>query len=77
KAYGATVTPQVFLLDAQRKVVYMGAFDDHLEADKVTEHYLRDAVEALLAGKEIEVGETLPQGCPISYPRGATAESED
>ncbi|HTI50649.1 MAG TPA: redoxin domain-containing protein, partial [Planctomycetaceae bacterium] len=43
-AYGATVTPQFFVLDAERKIAYMGAFDDNARAEKVEKHYLTDAV---------------------------------
>jgi peroxiredoxin len=66
-AYGAAVTPHVFLLDSQRKIAYMGAFDDSLDAGDVQRHYLRDAVDALLAGKEVEVKESRPMGCSIEY----------
>jgi peroxiredoxin len=67
RAYGATCTPHVFVLDGQRRVAYMGKIDDHQELTKVTTHYLRDAVEALLAGKEPEVIETRQFGCEIDY----------
>ena len=66
-AYGATSTPQVFLLDGARKVAYMGKIDDSLHAEKVTEPFLADAIDAVLAGKEPEVTETKPTGCPIEY----------
>ena len=65
--YGATVTPHVFLLDKDRKVVYMGAVDDNMNAEKVKIHYLRDAVEALLAGKTPPQAVTAPFGCHIRY----------
>lgn len=67
KAYGATATPQFFVLDAQRKVAYMGAFDNDLNAGDVTAHYVDDAVAALLAGKTPAVKESLQRGCPIEY----------
>ena len=68
RAYGATVTPHVFLLDGQRRVVYMGAIDDNaMEPEKVTKHYLRDAVEAVLAGKAPPQPETRQKGCGIRY----------
>jgi len=67
RAYGATVTPQVFVLDEDRKIAYMGAFDDNRNRDKVKYHYVRDAVNALLTGKAPEVAESRPFGCEINY----------
>ena len=67
KAYGATCTPHVFVLDQQRRIAYMGKIDDHLDDSKVTERFLRDAVDALLVGKEPEVAETRQVGCDIEY----------
>jgi peroxiredoxin len=65
--YGATATPHVFVLDQKRRIVYMGAFDDSMNPKKVERHYVRDAVEALLAKKTIEIFETLQFGCAIEY----------
>ena len=67
REYGAAVTPHVFLLDRDRKVVYMGAVDDNMEADKVKKHYLSDAIEAVLAKKSVETTETRQFGCGIHY----------
>ncbi len=67
KAYGATVTPHVFVLDQKRHVAYMGKIDDHLDETKVSERFLRDAVDALLADQPPEVTETRQVGCAIDY----------
>lgn len=67
QAYGATNTPHVFVLDDKRRIVYMGAIDDNNDPKKVEEHFLIDAVEALLAGKPVEVEESLQRGCQIEY----------
>lgn len=67
KDYGATHTPHVFVLDQQRRIAYMGKIDDHLDESKVTERFLRDAVDAMLAGKQPEVSETRQVGCDIEY----------
>lgn len=67
KAYGATNTPHVFVLDSQRHIAYMGAIDDHNKAEKVSERFLEDAVQALLAGQDVDVTETLQRGCQILY----------
>jgi len=67
KAYGATNTPQFFVLDKTRKIAYMGAMDDSQNETKVTKTYLRDAVDAVLKGESPEITETQPKGCGISY----------
>jgi peroxiredoxin len=67
QAYGATNTPQFFVLDKERKIRYTGALDDNQREDKVTKHYVRDAVDALLKGESPAVDETRPVGCGISY----------
>lgn len=67
KDYGAGTTPEVLLLDRDRKVVYMGAIDDSSDADKVTARYLDMAVDAVLAGQKPETAETSPQGCRIRF----------
>jgi peroxiredoxin len=65
--YGATCTPHVFVLDKARKIAYMGAIDNSQNADNATTHYLRDALDALLAGKTPAVATTRPFGCGIRY----------
>ena len=68
RRYGATMTPQVFVLNAERRIAYMGAFDDRWkDAAKVETHYTRAAIDALLAGKPPEIRETRPVGCAIEY----------
>src|SRR5271166_1851014 len=68
RAYGATATPHFFVLDKERKIRYIGAMDDNaMHESKVTKHYLRDAVDALLAGKTPQVEETRAAGCSVKY----------
>jgi len=68
KAYGAVVTPHFFVLDKARNIRYIGAMDDNvMSEDKAKKPYLRDAVDALLAGKSPETTETKPNGCGIRY----------
>jgi len=67
RAYDAAVTPHLFVLDKDRKVAYMGAFDDNQDASQAKKHYIRDAVDALLAGKKPAVAETKQFGCGIKY----------
>jgi peroxiredoxin len=67
KAYGASNTPHFFVLDKERKIRYIGAMDNSPNESKVSKTYLRDAVNAVLAGKAPEVDETRPYGCGIGY----------
>ena len=67
RAFGVYVTPQIFVLDSDRRVAYTGAFDDNLTVAKVTQHYVVDSVKALLAGRQPEVRESRPNGCEIEY----------
>src|SRR3954451_21192551 len=55
KSYGAVVTPHFFVLDKARNIRYTGAMDDNVfSEDKAKKQYVRDAVDALLAGKAPE-----------------------
>lgn len=63
RSYGARVTPHLFVLDSQGKVIYQGAFDDN--QSKPTKHFVADAVEAALAGKAPAITETKAFGCGI------------
>ncbi|GGB80149.1 hypothetical protein GCM10007424_20330 [Flavobacterium suaedae] len=67
--YGATKTPHVYILEKTGEgnvVRYIGAIDDNYEdASAVTKKYVEDAVDALLAGKEVPVKETKAIGCSI------------
>jgi len=67
RAYGATNTPQFFVLDKERKIRYTGAMDNSQAEGKVTKTYLRDAVDAVLKGENPPVDETRAVGCGISY----------
>ena len=69
RAYGATYTPEFFVLDRARKVAYMGAMDDKSKADAVTERYLEAAVGAVLDGRKPARGETVAFGCLIKFKR--------
>jgi peroxiredoxin len=70
--FGATVTPQVFVLNSERGISYMGAIDDQWkDASKVETHYTRAAIDALLANKQPEIRETRPIGCAIEYADGS------
>lgn len=64
--YGALFTPECFVLNKDRKVVYMGAFDDKIVNPQ--RHYVADAVTAALAGRAAPVAETnAAAGCKILF----------
>lgn len=67
KAFGATRTPEVFLFDAAGKLAYHGAVDDNKNAGKAKTHYLKDALEAVVAGKDVATKETKAVGCGIKF----------
>jgi peroxiredoxin len=69
-AYDATHTPEIFLFDKERKLAFHGKIDDNWqEPNKVQNPYLRNALDELLAGKEISVPETFTIGCTIKWKR--------
>lgn len=64
--YGAQTTPHLFVVDGQGKLRYQGAFDDvTFRKRNPTQSYLRQAVEALLAGKQPDPAQSPPYGCAI------------
>jgi peroxiredoxin len=68
RAFGATRTPEVFLFDDAGKLSYHGAIDDNSEDPLgVKEHYLRDAMHALIAGEKVKTKQTKAIGCTIKF----------
>ena len=67
RALGSERTPEAFVFDADRRLVYHGAVDDNREEADVTKSYLRDALEAALAGETPPVADTPPVGCTVKW----------
>lgn len=67
EAYGGVCTPHVFAFDSNRKLRYRGRIDDSKEASKVTVHDLRNALDDLVAGKQVRAPDTRPFGCSIKW----------
>lgn len=67
KDYGAGRTPEFYVLNKERKIVYMGAFDDSTKPADVKKHYVEDAIAATLKGEKVPVAETAPVGCAIRW----------
>jgi peroxiredoxin len=67
RAYGPERTPEVFLFDGRRRLVYHGAIDDSYEEENASTHYLRDALDAVLAGGEPPATDTPAVGCTVKW----------
>ena len=67
--YGAGYTPEFFVLNEKRQVVYMGAFDDSPDATKVKKQWVEIAIAATKSGEEIKTPETIAIGCRIRFER--------
>ena len=69
KAYGCLCTPDVFIFDQDRKLRYMGRFDDSRYAETNTVHSTdaQNALEAMLDGKPVPVALTKPFGCSTKW----------
>jgi len=62
---GATRTPEAYLLDGANKLLYHGRIDNSKEESGVNTRELRDAIEAVLAGKPITKTTAMAFGCSI------------
>ncbi len=70
RLYGATHTPEIFLFDERRELVFHGKIDDNWQDEKsVRAKYLKNAVDEMLSGKKISVPETFTIGCTIKWKR--------
>jgi peroxiredoxin len=67
RAYGATCTFHVFVLDRERRLRYQGRFDDSRIAERVTTHDLRNALDDILAGRDVQVATTRAFGCSLDF----------
>ena len=67
KAYGATCTFHVFVLDRERRLRYEGRFDDSRMTANVTSHDLRNALDDVLAGRDVRAPTTRPFGCSLDF----------
>ncbi len=70
--FGAQVTPEVFILDKEGVIRYHGSIDDSQAVSRVKTHRTRKALDAILAGKTVEVAETKAFGCTIKRAKKAS-----
>jgi len=78
KAMGVNRTPEVVVLDANRKLVYRGRIDSQFRAGGVKpdagRNDLKEAIEDVLAGRDVKVAETPVEGCLITLPNLSAPE---
>jgi peroxiredoxin len=67
RALGSERTPEVYLFDRDRRLVYHGAIDDSRDETAVTRHYLRDALDAVLSGEDPDLADTPAVGCTVKW----------
>lgn len=68
RAYGALRTPHFFIFNEERKLVYTGrAVDSPRQSEKITVNDLENALDQLLAAKEITNPITNPIGCNVKW----------
>ena len=67
RAYGPQATPHVFIFDKQRHLRYEGRMDNSYRTELVKTNEARDAIDALLAGKEVAVTHTGVFGCSTKW----------
>ncbi len=77
--FKATRTPEVFVLDKKHVVAYHGMFDNGEKggAEGARKTPTKDAVDAILADKEVPVRETEAFGCTIKFSKAAAAEKKE
>lgn len=69
QAYGATSTPQMFLISPEGKVLYNGGIDDtKLDTDVPGVNYVIDAIAQAQAGQPVDPAATPHPGCSVKYP---------
>jgi peroxiredoxin len=70
--FGATVTPESYVIDSSGAIRYHGQIDDNRNEARVHLPALRSALDAVMAGKPVEVQETKAFGCTIKRARRTT-----
>lgn len=67
RAYGAKVTPDLFVVDAEGRLRYRGAPDPDHEDPSLNASWLREALDAVVGGEEVARPETDPIGCSVKW----------
>jgi peroxiredoxin len=77
RAYGPQATPHIFIFDKARKLRYEGRIDNSYRIEQVKTTDARNAIDALLAGKEIAVSHTGTFGCSTKWAEKSSAREAD
>jgi len=75
-AYGPQATPHAFVFDSSRHLRYEGRMDNSYRSEQVTTHEVRDAIDALLAHREVAVKHTGVFGCSTKWKEKHAAQVE-
>jgi peroxiredoxin len=67
RAYDAKTTPDCFVIDADGRIAYRGAPDADYQDPSLNAAWLREALDAVVAGEEPAQAETEPVGCSIKW----------
>ena len=73
RAYGPQATPHIFIFDKERKLRYEGRIDNSYRIEQVRTNDARNAIDALLAGHEVEVKHTGVFGCSTKWQEKSAA----
>lgn len=63
--FGASHTPEIYVLNSDNEVLYHGRIDDSMDEKEVTSNDLENALDEILAGKKVIVSQTKAFGCSI------------
>jgi peroxiredoxin len=71
RLYGAKTTPDMYIIDPKGTVLYKGAIDNKRSTDiadiKTATNYVKDALDAAIAGKNVSPASTQSYGCTVKY----------
>ncbi|MFC7337800.1 thioredoxin family protein [Haloferula chungangensis] len=71
KSYGAKTTPHMFVISKDGEIAYAGGIDDKKSTQSASlegaTNYVANALDALIAGKEVETPKAAPYGCGVKY----------
>ncbi len=76
RAYGPQATPHAFIFDSERRLRYQGRIDNSYRMELVKTQEARDAIDALLAHREVAVKETGAFGCSTKWKEKEAARLE-
>jgi peroxiredoxin len=76
EAYGPQATPHAFVFDSERRLRYEGRIDNSYRSELLTTHEVRDAIDAVLAHRDVAVKHTGVFGCSTKWKEKQTGQLE-